>query len=90
VHAQFLDNPPDEGGFEFTEGKKMRSNLLEFTRMPRGCDGAVKSKRTIEIKITRMGWGWRTGIKGRDVVTSCILLGIFFKGAVTRVVTRRD
>jgi hypothetical protein len=34
--------------------------------------------------------GWRTGVKGRDVVTSRILPGIFFKKAVTRVVTGRD
>jgi hypothetical protein len=34
--------------------------------------------------------GWGTGVKGRDVVTSCILPRVFFKKPVTQVVTRRD
>ncbi len=31
--------------------------------------------------------GWRTGVKGRDVVTNRILLGLFRRRAVTKGVT---
>jgi hypothetical protein len=42
-----------------------------------------------EMEDGRKG-GWRTGVKGRDVVTNRILPRFFCEIPVTKVVTKRD
>ena len=75
--------------------EKMRRGLARLGAVARGClpekRGGGPAFAKASARQARMrGMGCRTGLKGRDVVTSCILPRFFSIKVVTKVVTRRD